>query len=264
MGIFNPPIAGPNVGVWWHGCHLRRDPVVGAGPVIAALGGAETFGRFMDRPYPDKRADLLGVSVLNLAMLHSGVDSYQHAVSVLDCAHGCAAVVFECPDVRKSSNSYYSVHRSRNDRVIGLHPPFLDMFAGLDMMRVGFVGDLWRRCQRHDPDATGQMMADITASSCKTWSDFVRSFEKPSVTVSFATTASPVRSVDGIDHVQIPQSDEQASLRGFTVAGDDRVVARSMAGQSAHDLAARSLARRLAVDVIRPARGSAYGPLKAS
>ena len=46
-------------------------------PFVAALGGTETFGKFVPRPYVDRLEDKLEMPYLNLGFMSAGLDAFR-------------------------------------------------------------------------------------------------------------------------------------------------------------------------------------------
>ncbi len=222
----------------WKRIGLRCDPSSIAGPYIAVLGGAETYGRHMSSPYAVTLSQMLGCQVMNLGTVHGGLDSLDRTIGLTAYARQAQAIVIECPDPRHSTNAYYHVHRYNNDRVIGVTAAFRAAFRGIDTGSLHYVGHVWKACQTIDPDRTAQMAMDIQLDARQRFTTYVSQFESPVVTVSFDDFCP--------DTVALRF---KPSVRITPVTRSGPICAPPWAGQAAHDRAAQELADILAAHI---------------
>ncbi|MEM8576593.1 MAG: DUF6473 family protein [Pseudomonadota bacterium] len=87
-------------------------------PYIACLGGAETYGRFVERPFPDRLEDALGLPCVNLGCLNAGIDVFAQDPHVPDIAAGAQVTIIQVVPAQNMSNRLYAVHPRRNDRFL--------------------------------------------------------------------------------------------------------------------------------------------------
>jgi len=88
------------------------------GKYVACMGGTETYGRFVERPWPALTEPSLGKACINLGCLNAGVDAYVKDPVVLQVAEGAAVTVIQIMGAQNISNRFYSVHPRRNDRFL--------------------------------------------------------------------------------------------------------------------------------------------------
>jgi hypothetical protein len=90
-----------HAGHWLRGpsCDLSR-------PYLAAVGGAETLGRFVERPYPQQLAERLSLGCLNLGLPGMGPAAFLHE-DVQRLLRGAALVVVSCLSGRSAPNDRF-------------------------------------------------------------------------------------------------------------------------------------------------------------
>lgn len=110
-----------------------------AGDFIACLGGTETYGTFIDRPYPDLMERSLGMSCVNFGWPNAGVDAFLKDEGLLRLASRGCAVVLQVPGAVNFSNPFYKVHPRRNDRFVEATPRLRRLFPEVDFTEFHFT-----------------------------------------------------------------------------------------------------------------------------
>lgn len=88
------------------------------GDYIAVFGSTETYGKFIDVPYPELLQKRLDMNVVNLGCQNAGVDAFGQDASLIEIANRSRAVVVQVMGAQNMSNRLYRVHPRRNDRFI--------------------------------------------------------------------------------------------------------------------------------------------------
>ncbi len=86
-----------------------RGPLVGDGcdDYFACVGAAQTFGCFVERPYPTLLSDQLGLPVLNLGYGGAGPEFFADQTALHGCLNRSSLVVLQVMSGRSQSNSLY-------------------------------------------------------------------------------------------------------------------------------------------------------------
>ncbi|SHJ47137.1 hypothetical protein SAMN04488012_11010 [Palleronia salina] len=112
------------------------------GDYVAVLGGIETFGRFIEQPYPDLLEVALGMKCVNLGVPHTGLDAWLADETFLDICAGARVTVIAVPGAHMLRNRFYTLHTRRNDRVVR-QTEFLErVYPDLDLSQNFFVRHL--------------------------------------------------------------------------------------------------------------------------
>ncbi|KUF10085.1 DUF6473 family protein [Pseudoponticoccus marisrubri] len=109
------------------------------GPYLAFLGGTETYGRFIEAPFPELLERRLGLACANFGVVNAGVDLYLHDPSVLDLAVQAEAKVVQVMGAQNMSNRFYAVHPRRNDRFLRASERLESLYPEVDFTEFHFV-----------------------------------------------------------------------------------------------------------------------------
>lgn len=111
-------------------------------PYVAAFGGTETFGTYVEHPYPELLQLGLGTQVVNFGCQNAGVDAFLHDHGLLMLGHRARVVVLQVPGAHNMSNRFYSVHPRRNDRFLRSSNLLKELYSEVDFTRFGFTQHL--------------------------------------------------------------------------------------------------------------------------
>jgi len=108
------------------------------GDYVAFLGGTETYGKFIDKPFPALVERELGEVCVNFGWLNAGVDVFLNDTTVLEAAEGARATVIQVMGAQNMSNRFYSVHPRRNDRFLQASSLLRTVFREVDFTEYHF------------------------------------------------------------------------------------------------------------------------------
>ena len=111
---------------------LSRNPLV-------CLGGTETYGKYVARPFPALLAEATGTACVNLGVMNAGVDVFLAEPSMLELARRARLTVIQLPGAQNMSNRYYTVHPRRNDRFTGASQVMKMVFREIDFTEFHFT-----------------------------------------------------------------------------------------------------------------------------
>lgn len=118
-----------------------------SGRYAAFLGGTETYGKFITRPYPALIEARTGVKCINFGWPNAGIDVFLHDPDVLSAAAGARAVVLQVPPAQNMSNRFYRVHPRRNDRFVEASPMLRAIYNEVDFTEFHFTRHMLGRLQ---------------------------------------------------------------------------------------------------------------------
>ena len=110
-----------------------------SGDYVVVLGGTETYGRFVVRPFCTLAEDALGVPVLNLGCPNAGIDAFLYDNDLIALAKGARVTVIQVPGAQNMSNRFYRVHPRRNDRFLGPSDTLKQLYPTIDFTDFSFV-----------------------------------------------------------------------------------------------------------------------------
>jgi hypothetical protein len=128
---------------------------------IAFLGGTETYGKFVPRPYPALVEDLLGVTCVNLGLPNAGVDVCLNDGAIARLTAGARAVVIQAMGAHNLSNRYYAVHPRRNDRFLGASELMRMVYRDRDFTDFNFTRHLLGALERDGSDRFAMLVAEL-------------------------------------------------------------------------------------------------------
>ena len=88
------------------------------GAYCAVLGGTETYGKFIQSPYPALVEAATGIAMVNFGCVNAGVDVYVNDPAVIEACVKARVTVVQVTGALNTSNRFYSVHPRRNDRFL--------------------------------------------------------------------------------------------------------------------------------------------------
>ena len=111
-------------------------------PYIAVLGGTETYGKFLEHPFPDLLQHEIGTQVVNFGCPNAGVDAFLHDHGLLTISNKAAVTVLQVPDAHNMSNRFYAVHPRRNDRFLRASSLLKELYSEIDFTEFSFTRHL--------------------------------------------------------------------------------------------------------------------------
>ena len=109
------------------------------GDFVAAIGGTETYGKFVARPWPDLVQERLGLPVANFGHMNAGVDVFAAESEVIEAAQRARVTVIQLMGAQNMTNGFYAVHPRRNDRFVRASNRMREMFPDVDFAQFNFT-----------------------------------------------------------------------------------------------------------------------------
>jgi len=173
------------------------------GRYAAFLGGTETYGKFIERPFPALVEARTGLRCVNFGWPNAGVDVFLNEPELLKMAGAARVVVLQVPCARNLSNRYYSVHPRRNDRFVTATGSLQSLFPEVDFTEFHFTRHLLSRLRRVSRRRFATLRDELQAQ----WHDrmirLLGRFGCPVVLLWFSAHA-PRQSADRLDLTHDP------------------------------------------------------------
>jgi len=109
------------------------------GDYAVFLGGTETYGKFIETPFPALVEAQTGLVCVNFGWPNAGVDVFLNECAVLDACENARTVVLQLPCAQNMTNRFYSVHPRRNDRFVGPSNLMKSVFRDIDFTEFHFT-----------------------------------------------------------------------------------------------------------------------------
>jgi len=88
------------------------------GRYVTFVGGTETYGKFVPRPFPALVEEATGEVCVNFGCVNASIDAFMHEQMVQAVCHDAAMNVVQVTGAINLSNRFYTVHPRRNDRFL--------------------------------------------------------------------------------------------------------------------------------------------------
>lgn len=121
------------------------------GAYAAVLGGSETFGRYIEEPFPDMVQGALGVRCVNFGQVNAGLDVFLKDETVMEACAGAALTVMQIVGAGNLSNHFYAVHPRRNDRFISVSLRMRKVFPDVDFTEFHFTRHMLSTLEAESP-----------------------------------------------------------------------------------------------------------------
>ncbi|MDP5334807.1 MAG: DUF6473 family protein [Paracoccaceae bacterium] len=116
------------------------------------LGGTETYGRFIAKPFPALVEDATGLKCVNFGWQNAGVDAFLNDATVMEIANQSRVTVVQVMGAQNMSNRFYAVHPRRNDRFLNASGLMKQMFRDVDFTDFAFNRHMLSSIRQLSPD----------------------------------------------------------------------------------------------------------------
>ena len=134
------------------------------GRYAVAVGSTETFGKFVERPYPDLLEEHIGLPVINFGAVNAGIDVFASEGGVLDACSGAQAVVLQAMGAHNLRNRFYCVHPRRNDRFLRASSELRALYPDIDFTEFTFTRHLIQTLVEAGPDRFAPVLDELRAA----------------------------------------------------------------------------------------------------
>ena len=240
-------------------------------PYIAVIGGNETFGRFVRRPYPALLAELLDYPVVNLGCMNAGLTAFLEDAVVRGVASRAALTVVQILGAENMSNRYYMVHPRRNDRFLKASKRMTDAFPAVDFTEFHYTRHMLHALEGAHPEAYQALLKELKVSWENRMHAFLQAIQSPVLLLWMSeraedetgprVSATPPLYIEGRQVARVapdalatvavrPGPEEVKKLELMTYSDTDSDAARVLPGPAFHSRAASALE-----EAIRPILG---------
>lgn len=158
-------------------------------PYVAFLGGTETYGKFIGKPFANLVEEQVGRVCVNLGAINAGVDVYLNDPSLLEIAAGARACVVQVMGAQNMSNRFYAVHPRRNDRFLQASELMRTVFRDVDFTRFNFTRHLLRDLRNQSEERFEMVRFELKQAWLARMDQLLAKIPGPVVLVWFADHA---------------------------------------------------------------------------
>lgn len=152
-------------------CHYGTSKLLFRGPrrrlqgdYVAYLGGIETYGKFIEMPFPTLVECDTGVKSVNLGCVNAGVDAYAADKSLVDICARAKVTVIQIMGAQNMSNRFYVVHPRRNDRFVRASAALSAIYPEIDFTDFHFTGHMLSLLWETSADRFEQVVKELKAA----------------------------------------------------------------------------------------------------
>lgn len=152
----------------YYPCRYGNSRVLFRGPrkpletdFVAFLGSTETYGRFIEQPFPHLLESRLRMPCVNFGVVNAGVDLYLNDPAVMDMVMQASAKVVQVMGAQNMSNRYYSVHPRRNDRFLRASERLEELYPEVDFTEFHFVRHMLGRLLEVSPERFSTVVDEL-------------------------------------------------------------------------------------------------------
>lgn len=172
------------------------------GDYVLFLGGTETFGKFIARPYPALLEEVLGLPCVNMGCVNAGIDAFMKDHTVVQSARQARAVVLQVTGAHNLSNRFYTVHPRRNDRFLRASTVLSQLYPEIDFADYSFTRHMLGDLRAADPTRFEIVVEEITTAWTARMIRFIEDLSVPVVLFWFADRLPDDPVPDGVDALQ--------------------------------------------------------------
>jgi hypothetical protein len=131
---------------------------------VAFVGGTETFGKFLDAPFPALVEEMTGLPCVNLGQANGSVDVMLGDETVLAACRDAQLTVVQVTGAPNMSNRFYTVHPRRNDRFLRASSVLRAIFPEVDFTDFCFTRHLLTQLHAAAPDRFAILSEELQAA----------------------------------------------------------------------------------------------------
>jgi len=173
----------------------RRDM---AGEFIAMVGSTETYGKFIEQPFPALVERALGVETVNFGCVNAGVDVFANEATLIDACSNARVTVVQVVGAQNMTNRFYAVHPRRNDRFLRASALLKAIYSEVDFAEFSFTKHLLCALQSLSPERFEVLRDELKAAWVARTKLLVSKIEGKTILLWFADRAPEDSSAGGL------------------------------------------------------------------
>lgn len=192
------------------------------GEYIAFIGGTETFGRFIETPYPSLFEEASGLPSINLGCQNAGVDAFISSPELIDICSMAQATIIQILGAPNMSNRYYTVDPRHNNRFLRASKKFKELYPEVDFSEFDRTDHLLTALAQVGPDRLPQVRQELQTAWVARMRTLLKQIDGKKILLWLADHA-PYSAMSGGTICRDPLFVDRAMLNAIS-AGADAVV----------------------------------------
>lgn len=108
-------------------------------PYLAFVGGTETYGKFIEKPFPVLVEKAMRQTCVNFGCVNGGIDVFVNDPTIMEICNAADITVVQVMGANNLSNRFYSVHPRRNDRFLRASTVLQAIYHDVDFSEFSFT-----------------------------------------------------------------------------------------------------------------------------
>ncbi len=108
-------------------------------PYLAFVGGTETYGKFIEKPFSVLVEKAMRQTCVNFGCVNGGIDAFVNDGTVMDICRKADLTVVQIMGANLLSNRFFSVHPRRNDRFLRASTVLQAIYHDVDFSEFSFT-----------------------------------------------------------------------------------------------------------------------------
>lgn len=158
-------------------------------PYVAFLGGTETYGKFIENPFPALVEQQIDMTCINLGCVNAGIDVFSKDMQIAEMVNDAAVTVIQVMGAQNMSNRFYSVHPRRNDRFLQASGLLQAIYREVDFAEFNFNKHMLGRLLTLSPEHFQNVVDELRAAWVGRMHGMLRGISGKTVLLWFADHA---------------------------------------------------------------------------
>lgn len=130
-------------------------------PYLAFVGGTETYGKYIESPFPALVERRVGRACVNFGCVNGGVDAFVNDPTIMAACHDADMTIVQVMGANFLSNRFYSVHPRRNDRFLRASTVLQAIFNDVDFSDFNYTRHMLGKLYELSPERFDIVIAEL-------------------------------------------------------------------------------------------------------
>jgi hypothetical protein len=241
-------------------------------PFVAFVGSTETYGKFIENPYPSLVETALGRTCVNFGLLNAGIDAFVHDPFVIETTAQAEVTVVQVMGAQNMTNRFYAVHPRRNDRFVSASNLLKTIYREVDFAEFNFNKHMLSDLLKLSPDRFYTVKMELQVAWLARMRLMLSGIKGKTILLWFASEPPPEDSTDNetslgndplfitrqmidevtplvtkVVQVNASAAADEAGTQGMVFSELEALAAQEMLGPLAHEEAASALVDAITV-----------------
>lgn len=133
-------------------------------PYMAFIGGTETYGKFIQKPFPTLVEKAMRQTCVNFGCVNGGIDVFVNDPTIMEICNEADMTVVQVMGAQNLSNRFYSVHPRRNDRFLQASTVLQAIFDDVDFSEFSFTRHMLSALHSRSLDRFNTVVEELRAA----------------------------------------------------------------------------------------------------